>query len=83
MLSGIVIDVRFVIPLNALSPIEVTLLGIIVEEHPWIKVFVFVSMIALQLLRESYFVLPDSTMMEVRFVQSLNLQIIVSQFVMI
>ena len=48
---------------------DVTLLGIIVFLHPAIKVFDDVSMIALQLLRESYFSLPLSTLIEVRPLQ--------------
>ena len=44
----------------------VTEFGIIVFLHPKNKVFVFVSIIALQLSRESYFVFPDSTSIDVR-----------------
>ena len=44
----------------------VTEFGIIVFLHPKNKVFVFVSIIALQLSRESYFVFPDSTFIDVR-----------------
>ena len=44
----------------------VTLLGIMVFLHPNMSELVDVLMIALQLLRESYSVLPGSTMMEVR-----------------
>ena len=47
----------------------VTLLGIIVYLHPAIKVFDDVLIIALQLLRESYFVFPLPTDMEVRLLQ--------------
>ena len=48
-------------PMNALSPIEVTELGIIVFLHPLINVFVAVSIMALQFSRESYTELPQST----------------------
>lgn len=50
-------------PQNEYDPIVVTELGIIVFWHPTTKVFDTVSIIALQLLRLSYFVLPDSTVM--------------------
>ena len=50
----------------------VTLLGIIVDEQPAIKLLVAVSMIALQLLRESYTGLPFSTTMETRLEQLRN-----------
>ena len=58
-----------VIPLQdkkALSPIEVTVLGMIVFLHPVIRVFDAVSIIALQLLRESYFTFPLSTLMLIK-----------------
>ncbi len=48
---------------------EVTLLGMIVFLHPTIKVFDDFSIIALQLLRESYFALLSSTLMDVRPLQ--------------
>lgn len=63
---GIVIDVRLVRPLKALIPIVVTSLGIIVFLHPAIKVFDSLSMMALQLLRESYLGLPLLTVIEVK-----------------
>ena len=50
---GMAIEVRREHPENASSPIDVTLLGMIVLSHPRIKVFDEVSMIALQLLRLS------------------------------
>ena len=56
--------VTFVRPeqlLKAFSPIDVTLLGIIVFLHPKIIELVDVSIIALQLSRESYFLFPFST----------------------
>ena len=65
-LSGIVIEVREVQPPKATQPILVTLSGITVFLHPAISVFVAVSMIALQLFLLSYFVLPATTLMEVR-----------------
>ena len=52
-----VIDVRPLQLLKAPPSIFVTLSGIIVLEHPAINLLVFVSIIALQLLRESYFAL--------------------------
>ena len=57
---------------NAPSPMLVTLLGMIVFLQPDISVLDEVSMIALQLLRESYFLLPDSTLIEVRPEQPAN-----------
>ena len=48
----------------------VTLLGIKVFIHPTTNVFDDFSIIALQLLRESYFVFPLFTVMEVRLLQS-------------
>ena len=45
---------------------EVTLLGMIVFLQPEIKVFDDVSIIALQLLRESYLVFPLATVTEVK-----------------
>jgi hypothetical protein len=51
---------------KAIYPILVTLLGIVVFLHPEISVLLAVSMMALQLSRESYFVFPDSTIIEVR-----------------
>ena len=47
----------------------VTLLGITVFLQPAIKVFVAVSIMALQSLRESYFAFSDSTIMEERLEQ--------------
>ena len=61
--------VRPLQPRKALLPIEVTELGIIVLLQPAIKEFVDVSIIALQLLRESYFVFPFATLMLVRPLQ--------------
>ena len=53
-LLGIVSEIRDEQPLNAHAPMCVTVLGISVPLHPVTKVFVAVSMIALQLSRLSY-----------------------------
>ena len=47
----------------------VTVLGITVFLQPVINVFVDVSIIALQLFRESYTVFPDSTTIDVKPLQ--------------
>ena len=52
-LEGIVIDIKPLQPLNAPSPMLVTPEGILVLLHPVIKVFEAVSIMALQLFRES------------------------------
>ena len=57
---GIVIDVKPE-PWNAKRSIDVTELGIIVFLQPTIRVFLDVEIIALQLSRESYVILPLST----------------------
>ena len=62
-------EVKLVQPWKALSPMLVTLLGMTVPWQPAINVFVAVSIIALQLFRLSYFVLPFSTTMEVKLLQ--------------
>ena len=69
-LSGIVIEVKLLQPQKASSPMHVTLFGMIVFLQPTTRVFVFVAIMALQLLRESNFGLPFSTIMEVRPPQS-------------
>ena len=56
-------------PLNASSPMDVTLLGMVVFLQPAISVLSEVRIIALQLSRESYSVLPSSTTIDVRFKQ--------------
>ena len=63
----------------------VTEFGIIVFMHPAINVFDAVSIMALQLLRESYLVLPDATEMLVRPEQPENglLPMLVTEFGMI
>ena len=68
-LLGMVTEVKLLQPPKALYPMLVTVLGIIVFWQPAINVFVVVSIIALQLLRLSYFVFPFSTTMEVKLLQ--------------
>ena len=63
---GIVTLVKLVQPLKALLPMLVTLFGITVFLHPVIKVFVAVSIIALQLFLESYVLLLLSTVIDTR-----------------
>ena len=65
-LLGIVMDVKTEQPEKALPPMEVTLLGMTVVLQPEIKVFDAVSIIALQLSRESYLLFPLATVMEVK-----------------
>ena len=65
-LSGIIIDARLLQLLKACSPILVTLGGIIVFAHPAINLLVFVSIMALQLLRESYSGFLSATIMDIR-----------------
>ena len=71
-LLGISTEVRLVHQMNAHSPILVTLLGITVFLQPKINVLVAVSIIALQLLRESYIEFPLDTTIVVRPVQPEN-----------
>ena len=52
--SGMVISCKSHTSLNALEPMVVTELGITVTEKPSNRVLVAVSMMALQLSRESY-----------------------------
>jgi hypothetical protein len=68
-LLGMFIELRPLQPEKACIPIEVTFWGIVVFLQPATKVLVDVSIIALQLLRESYFLFPLSTLMEVRLLQ--------------
>ena len=70
---GMSIFVRPVEPLNAQSSMLITEFGIIVFLHPIINLFDFVSIIALQLLRESYFVFSETTLMLARLEQSANI----------
>ena len=64
-LLGMVTDVKPEQPEKAEEPMLVTLLGITVDLHPTINLFVSVSIIALQLSRESYLSLPLSTSIKV------------------
>ena len=70
-LLGIAMLVKL-LPVNAFSPIFVTLFGIEVLLQPETRVFVAVSMIALQLFRLSYFVLFSLTKMLARLLQQKN-----------
>ena len=70
-LAGISIDVR-PLPLKASTPIVVTPSGIIVPLHPTTNVFDVVSIIALQLSRESSFVFFVSTVIVVNLGQELK-----------
>ena len=63
--------------LNALSPISVTESGITVLAHPCIRRFVLVSMMALQLFRESYTVFPSFTMIDLKELQYLNAELLI------
>ena len=69
-LFGMVTEVRVEHLQKASSPMEVTLFGMIVFLHPVINVLLSVSIIALQFSRESYFVFPDATLIEVKPLQS-------------
>ena len=57
---------------NAEFPIPVTVLGIVVFLQPIIKVFVEVSIIALQSFRESYLGFPLSTVIADKLSQARN-----------
>jgi hypothetical protein len=57
---------------KAISPIVITLSGIMVFWQPQIRVFVLVSIIALQFSRLSYTVLPSATTMAVSALQPLK-----------
>ena len=67
-----VILVKPVQPLNALYPIEMTEFGMDVFLHPNINLFDAISIIALQLSRESYTVLLLSTTIDSMPVQPAN-----------
>ena len=69
---GISTEVRPLQPENAANPMEVTELGISVFLQPATKVFVAVLMMALQLSRLSYVVLPESTTIVSRPLQPEN-----------
>ena len=68
-LSGIKMEVRSVQLEKAEEPMLVTLFGIVVFGQPAIRVFEAVSIIALQLSRESYMLLSDSTTIEFKLLQ--------------
>jgi len=67
---GMLMAVRLVQPKNAQLPMEVTELGMVVFMQPAINVLVAVSIMALQLLRESYFGLSLATEMVARLEQT-------------
>ena len=71
-LLGIFIDVRPKQLWKATVPMLVTLLGMIDVLQPAIRVLLAVSIIALQLSRESYFGFSDATSMDTRFEQPRN-----------
>ena len=71
-LLGIVTEVRPEQPENALLPMFVTLFGIIVFLQPKTKVLVVVSIMALQLSRESYTAFPEATLIEAKLSQPRN-----------
>ena len=71
-LLGIVIEVKPLHLLKALLPILFTVFGITVFLHPQIRVLLSLSIMALQLLRESYFVFFVSTDIEETEVQPSN-----------
>ena len=62
---GMVIDVSELQSLKADSPMEETELGMVLLLQPCMRVFVAVSIMALQPLRLSYTVLPFSTTIDV------------------
>ena len=67
--SGMVTEVRSVQPKNESSPMAIMDGGKVVFLQPVIKVLLSVSIIALQLFRESYAGLPSATEIEVRPLQ--------------
>ena len=82
-LLGIVMEVRLIQCRKVEYPMLVTLFGMSVFLQPVIRVFVFVSIIALQLLRESYVLFSTSTRIDVRPLHPEYLQLVVSQLVLI
>ena len=70
---GMVIEVSPLQFVKAQFPIEVTELGMMVFGHPAIRVLEDVSMMALQLLRLSYTVLPLGTIIDVSPLQPENI----------
>ena len=79
---GIVTEVMPLQPENALWPMEVTELGMVVFLQPVTKMLVSVSMIALQLSRESYLELPASTTMLASSSQPLNALLLIEVIVL-
>lgn len=71
-LFGIVMSVSPAQSANANAPILLTPSGITVVLHPEISEFDALTIMALQLLRLSYTVLPLSTTIELRFMQPEN-----------
>ena len=71
-LDGMFIFVKLEQSMNAFSPIAVTVEGITLLQHPTINEFVAVTIIALQLSRESYFKLLISTEIDDKLRHSLN-----------
>ena len=67
--SGMLMEVRLEQPEKADCPMDVTASGMVVFLHPAINLFDAVSIMALHPLRESYFIFPLSTVMEVRLEQ--------------
>ena len=67
--EGMLMLVRPLQLLNAYFPMLVTDEGMVVVLQPATRVLLAVSIMALQLLRESYFVFPASTLMLVKPVQ--------------
>ena len=75
LLQGSVLAYASLLPMGTWR-VQVIDAGILVFMQPAISVLLAVSMIALQLSRESYAVLPSSTFMHVRPLQSSNLKIL-------
>ena len=71
-LLGIVADVSPLQPPKAFSPMHVTSLGMTVLLHPLINLFFADSIMALQLLRESYLGLASSTKSEFNPLQNVK-----------
>ena len=66
--GGMVMEVSASTPLKAWSLMATIPFGIIVEEHPCTNRLVAVWIMALQLLRLSYFVFPAATEIDAEFV---------------
>ena len=72
--EGMLREGRPVQPEKAPLPMLETDEGIFVLLHPFIRVLLWDSIIALQLLRESYLGFPSATMIEIRDVQPMKAQ---------